>query len=82
MDPEFMSSVDVLLTVGKLDASLALLTTQDHHVIEFPTVLLPENVKAGSIIKMQVSQNLEEEKKQRNHFKSIQAKILEKYGTH
>lgn len=57
-----MSSVDVLLTVGKLDASLALLTTQDHHVIEFPTVLLPENVKAGSIIKMQVSQNLEEEK--------------------
>ncbi|AHY78689.1 ADI_G0043550.mRNA.1.CDS.1 [Saccharomyces cerevisiae] len=77
-----MSSVDVLLTVGKLDASLALLTTQDHHVIEFPTVLLPENVKAGSIIKMQVSQNLEEEKKQRNHFKSIQAKILEKYGTH
>ncbi|CAI4697765.1 CEI_1a_G0037390.mRNA.1.CDS.1 [Saccharomyces cerevisiae] len=77
-----MSSVDVLLTVGKLDASLALLTTQDHHVIEFPTVLLPENVKAGSIIKMQVSQNLEEEKKQRNHFKSIQAKILEKYGTY
>ena len=77
-----MSSVDVLLTVGKLDASLALLTTQDHHVIEFPTVLLPENVKAGSIIKMQVSQNLEEERKQRNHFKSIQAKILEKYGTH
>lgn len=41
-----MSSVDVLLTVGKLDASLALLTTQDHHVIEFPTVLLPENVKS------------------------------------
>ncbi|CAI4046838.1 Chs5p SKDI_12G3610 [Saccharomyces kudriavzevii IFO 1802] len=77
-----MSSVDVLLTVGKLDASLALLTTQDHHVIEFPTVLLPENVKAGSIIKMQVSQNLEEERKQRKHFKSIQAKILEKYGTH
>ncbi|CAI4048169.1 hypothetical protein SUVZ_12G3570 [Saccharomyces uvarum] len=77
-----MSSVDVLLTVGKLDASLALLTTQDHHVIEFPTVLLPENVKAGSIIKMQVSQNLEEERKQRKHFKSIQAKILERYGTH
>lgn len=76
-----MSDVEVLLTVGKLDASLALLTTQDHHVIEFPTMLLPENVKAGSIVKIQVSQNYEEEQKQREQFASIQAKILEKYGT-
>ncbi|GAV51950.1 hypothetical protein ZYGR_0AF04220 [Zygosaccharomyces rouxii] len=76
-----MSDVEVLLTVGKLDASLALLTTQDHHVIEFPTMLLPDNVKAGSIVKLSVSQNLEEEKRQRRLFKDIQMKILEKYGT-
>lgn len=77
-----MSQVDFLLTVGKLDASLALLTTDDHHVIEFPTVLLPNDVKAGSIVKLSVSQTFEEEKKQRDLFREIQAKILEKYGTH
>lgn len=75
-----MSSIDVVLTVGKLDASLALLTTQDHHVIEFPTMLLPENVKAGSIIKMGVSQDSDEELKQRDEFQSLQDQILEKYG--
>ncbi|SJM81924.1 uncharacterized protein ZBIST_0200 [Zygosaccharomyces bailii] len=76
-----MSDVEVLLTVGKLDASLALLTTQDHHVIEFPTMLLPDNVKAGSIVKLSVCQNLEEEKRQRKFFWETQMKILEKYGT-
>ena len=77
-----MSDVEVLLTVGKLDASLALLTTKNHHVIEFPTMLLPENVKAGSIVKLNISQNVEEEKKERNKFQQIQETILEKYGTH
>ncbi|CCE63577.1 hypothetical protein TPHA_0F00910 [Tetrapisispora phaffii CBS 4417] len=76
-----MSNVDVLLTVGKLDASLALLTTQDHHVIEFPTMLLPDNIKAGSIVKFSVSQSLEEERRQSEKFNSLQTKILEKYGT-
>lgn len=76
-----MSQVEFLLTVGKLDASLALLTTDDHHVIEFPTVLLPDDVKAGSIVKLAVSQTFEEERKQRDLFREIQAKILEKYGT-
>ncbi|EDO16762.1 hypothetical protein Kpol_526p15 [Vanderwaltozyma polyspora DSM 70294] len=75
-----MSGVEVLLTVGKLDASLALLTTKDHYVIEFPTMLLPENVRAGSIVKLQVSQNLEEEERQKTRFDDIQSKILEKYG--
>ncbi|QLQ80488.1 hypothetical protein HG537_0D04880 [Torulaspora globosa] len=76
-----MSQVEFLLTVGKLDASLALLTTDDHHVIEFPTVLLPDDVKAGSIVKLAVSQTFEEERKQRELFREIQAKIMEKYGT-
>lgn len=76
-----MSTVEVSLTVGKLDASLALLTTQDHHVIEFPTVLLPDNVKAGSIITMNVRENIPEEQKQRKTFKEIQQIILEKYGS-
>lgn len=76
-----MSAVEVLLTVGKMDASLALLTTKDHHVIELPTMLLPENVKAGSIVKMQVVQDVNEEEKERSNFKNVQAAILEKYGS-
>ena len=77
-----MSSIEVLLTVGKLDASLALLTTQDHHVIEFPTLLLPENVRAGSIVRMQVTQDVEEGERQRAKFREIQETILERYGVH
>ncbi|KAG0654478.1 Chitin synthase, class 5, partial [Monosporozyma unispora] len=76
-----MSTVEVVLTVGKLDASLALLTTQDHHVIEFPTMLLPDNVKAGSIITMNVRENVPEEQRQRKTFEEIQRIILEKYGS-
>ena len=75
-----MSDIEVLLTVGKLDASLALLTTADHHVIEFPTMLLPDNVKAGSIVRMHVAENVDEERKQRSKFRQIQETILEKYG--
>lgn len=74
--------VEVSLTVGKLDASLALLTTKNHHVIEFPTMLLPDNVKAGSIVKIQVSEDLAEELKQKEKFQEIQNSILSKYGTH
>ncbi|CAL9733816.1 chitin biosynthesis protein Chs5p [Monosporozyma servazzii] len=76
-----MSTVEVVLTVGKLDASLALLTTQDHHVIEFPTMLLPDNVRAGSIITMNVRENVPEEQRQRKTFEEIQQIILEKYGS-
>ena len=59
--------VEVSLTVGKLDASLALLLTKDHHLIEFPTILLPNGVRAGSIIKIRCDQDFDSEKKrQRN----------------
>lgn len=44
--------VEVSLTVSKLDASLALLLTKEHHLIEFPTVLLPSDVEAGSIVRI------------------------------
>ncbi|CCK68981.1 Chs5p KNAG_0B05480 [Huiozyma naganishii CBS 8797] len=76
-----MSSMEVVLTVGKLDVSLALLTTADHHVIEFPTMLLPDNVRAGSIVTMKVSENVKEEQKQKETFAEIQKIILNKYGT-
>lgn len=73
--------VEVSLTVGKLDASLALLLTKDHHLIEFPTILLPNGVRAGSIVKIKCDQDLETEKEEAQHFQNIQDEILNAFGT-
>ncbi|CAN6610053.1 chitin biosynthesis protein Chs5p [Trichomonascus vanleenenianus] len=72
--------VEVSLTVGKLDASLALLLTKDHHLIEFPTLLLPENVEAGSIVKISCERDQKEEASNRQIFDRVQAEILEEFG--
>ncbi|KAI3403617.2 CHS5 [Candida oxycetoniae] len=74
--------VEVSLTVGKLDASLALLLTKDHHLIEFPTILLPNGVKAGSIVKIKCDQDFESEKEESLHFQSIQDEIYQTFATH
>lgn len=73
--------VEVSLTVGKLDASLALLLTKDHHLIEFPTILLPNGVRAGSIVKIKCDQDLEGEKEEQKEFQTIQDEILTTFGT-
>mmetsp|Transcript_4249 Transcript_4249/g.4211 ORF Transcript_4249/g.4211 Transcript_4249/m.4211 type:complete len:534 (+) Transcript_4249:29-1630(+) len=73
--------VEVSLTVGKLDASLALLLTKDHHLIEFPTILLPNGVRAGSIVKIKCDQDLESEKQEQEEFHKIQDEILTTFGT-
>ncbi|ODV76651.1 uncharacterized protein CANTADRAFT_27692 [Suhomyces tanzawaensis NRRL Y-17324] len=73
--------VEVSLTVGKLDASLALLLTKDHHLIEFPTILLPNGVKAGSIVKIKCDQDLETEVEEAKQFQKIQDEILTTFGT-
>lgn len=72
--------VEVSLTVGKLDASLALLLTKDHHLIEFPTILLPNGVKAGSIVKIKCDQDHETELEELNKFQEIQNEILITFG--
>ncbi|OMH82888.1 Chitin biosynthesis protein CHS5 [Zancudomyces culisetae] len=38
-------------TVGKIDAGMAVLLTQDNQVIEFPSVLLPEQVVSGRVFR-------------------------------
>lgn len=72
--------VEVSLTVGKLDASLALLLTRDHHLIEFPTILLPNGVKSGSIVKIRCDRDFETEKEESKQFQSIQDEILTTFG--
>ncbi|KAK9348719.1 hypothetical protein V1522DRAFT_360610 [Lipomyces starkeyi] len=72
--------VEVSLTVGKLDASIAVLLTADHHLIEFPSILLPPAIQAGSIVKINCSQDLDAEKREKEEFDELQSKISELYG--
>lgn len=73
--------VEVSLTVGKLDASLALLLTKEHHLIEFPTILLPKDVQAGSIVKISCERDEPMETKDSEFFMDIQDQIMQTFGT-
>lgn len=74
--------VEVSLTVGKLDASLALLLTKEHHLIEFPTVLLPDGVTAGSVVTIKCEQDHSLEQQEAEEFEAVQDEILNLFGTH
>lgn len=73
--------VEVSLTVGKLDTSLALLLTKDHHLIEFPTLLLPSNVEAGSIVKITCDRDIDQENRDQQELLKIQDEILQAFGS-
>ncbi|KAI9014676.1 Chitin synthase, class 5 [Gaertneriomyces sp. JEL0708] len=66
----------VQLTVGKIDAGTAILLSPSHHLIEFPTQILPEGVTAGSIINLTFERNQDEERRQREDFLSLQDEIF------
>ncbi|SAM07076.1 hypothetical protein [Absidia glauca] len=70
----------VQFTVGKLDAGMAILLTEDHHLIEFPSLLLPNGVAAGSIVNISVSRNTPEEEQKMREFWDLENNILEKFG--
>ncbi|WPK26171.1 hypothetical protein PUMCH_003519 [Australozyma saopauloensis] len=72
--------VEVSLTVGKLDASLAVLLTKDHHLIEFPTILLPLGVKGGLIVKIKCEHDIDTEIQEKKQFQQIQDEIYEMFG--
>ncbi|KAJ2556579.1 hypothetical protein EV175_001913 [Coemansia sp. RSA 1933] len=68
-------------TVGKLDAGMAGLLTDDYQLIEFPAVLLPKGVALGSVVNINVGRDKETEKRQRNEFRELQEQILLEFGT-
>ncbi|GMG20917.1 unnamed protein product [Ambrosiozyma monospora] len=74
--------VEVSLTVGKLDASLALLLTKDHHLIEFPTILLPDGISTGSIVKINCDRDFKQEEYEDAQFEKLQEEIFETFGKH
>ncbi|EXJ80146.1 hypothetical protein A1O1_08288 [Capronia coronata CBS 617.96] len=70
----------VSLTVGKVDAGVAVLLTEDKRLIEFPSILLPSSINSGSIVDITVTQNHEAEDKARQAFAALQSQILNTYG--
>ncbi|KAL4977881.1 hypothetical protein BDW66DRAFT_131224 [Aspergillus desertorum] len=70
----------VSLTVGKVDAGVAVLLTEDNRLIEFPSVLLPNNITSGSIVDITVSRNNAAEAANAAAFQALQKRILNTYG--
>ncbi|KAK2745554.1 Chitin synthase, class 5 [Myotisia sp. PD_48] len=72
----------VSLTVGKVDAGVAVLLTDDNRLIEFPSVLLPKNIANGSIVDITVARNEAAEAADAAASKALQTRILNTYGLH
>ncbi|KAI8905020.1 BRCT domain-containing protein [Gorgonomyces haynaldii] len=65
----------VQFSVGKLDAGMALLLSPDHHIIEFPSAMLPDGISPGNVVNMTIERNLEQEDKEQQEFEQLQQEI-------
>ncbi|KAI9184046.1 Chitin synthase, class 5 [Blastocladiella emersonii ATCC 22665] len=73
-------SAAIQLVVGKIDAGVAILLTGDHHILEFPTLLLPPDIATGSIIDVSVSRNVHAEAEALREFAVLQDTLLAELG--
>ncbi|KAH9845878.1 ubiquitin c-terminal hydrolase [Teratosphaeria destructans] len=71
----------VSLTVGKVDAGVAVLLTEDKRLIEFPSILLPSDIHSGSIVDINVSRNQHAEVIAEQKFTALQQDILNAFGS-
>ncbi|KAI8818711.1 BRCT domain-containing protein [Fimicolochytrium jonesii] len=65
----------VQFTVGKVDAGVAMLLSPHHHLLEFPSQILPDGIKTGSIVNFTIERNFDEERRQQEDFLSLQEEI-------
>ncbi|GAM84241.1 hypothetical protein ANO11243_022350 [Dothideomycetidae sp. 11243] len=70
----------VSLTVGKVDAGVAVLLTEDKRLIEFPSILLPPDITSGSIVDIDVSRNFASERTAAQKFAELQSEIFNTFG--
>ncbi|KAI9663283.1 MAG: Chitin synthase, class 5 [Bathelium mastoideum] len=70
----------VSLTVGKVDAGVAVLLTEDKRLIEFPSILLPPDIASGSIVDITVARNFTSESSASLAFARLQADIYSTFG--
>ncbi|KAF7187412.1 Cell fusion protein cfr1 [Pseudocercospora fuligena] len=71
----------VSLTVGKVDAGVAVLLTEDKRLIEFPSILLPSDIQSGSIVDINVARNQEAESIADQKFSALQSEIFSTFGS-
>ncbi|KAI9708232.1 MAG: Chitin synthase, class 5 [Bogoriella megaspora] len=71
----------VSLTVGKVDAGVAVLLTEDKRLIEFPSILLPPDISSGSIVDITVARNFVKEDSAQRSFARLQSDIYNTFGT-
>ncbi|KAI7290633.1 hypothetical protein KC315_g19823, partial [Hortaea werneckii] len=71
----------VSLTVGKVDAGVAVLLTEDKRLIEFPSILLPADIHSGSIVDINVARNTAAEHLADQKFAQLQHSILDTFGS-
>lgn len=74
-------STTARFTVGKLDAGMAILLTEDNHLIEFPSILLPQGVSSGCIVNISVMRDPSQERSMHFAFRKLQDSLLEEFGT-
>lgn len=67
-------------TVGKLDAGMAILLGSRASLIEFPSLLLPQDVTSGSVVEITVRRNIDQERKNQRDLEELQHNILETFG--
>ncbi|KAF2791416.1 hypothetical protein K505DRAFT_280752 [Melanomma pulvis-pyrius CBS 109.77] len=70
----------VSLTVGKVDAGVAVLLTEDKRLIEFPSILLPPDIASGSIVDITVARNHKSESDATSAFHALQSTIFRTFG--
>ncbi|KAH7361238.1 hypothetical protein BKA66DRAFT_425780 [Pyrenochaeta sp. MPI-SDFR-AT-0127] len=70
----------VSLTVGKVDAGVAVLLTEDKRLIEFPSILLPPDISSGSIVDIDVGRNYKAEADSAKSFHELQSDIFRTFG--
>ncbi|BEI81812.1 hypothetical protein CcaverHIS002_0209720 [Cutaneotrichosporon cavernicola] len=74
-------------SLGKLDAGMAILLGPNSHLLEFPSLLIPEPspneppLGPGSILTITVTRDLEAERTAQSSFERLQASILDAFGT-
>jgi hypothetical protein len=68
-------------TVGKVDAGMAILLTEENQLIEFPSLLLPAGVTAGAVVNISVRRDPTAESEERREFLEVQERILHEFGT-
>ncbi|RKP27142.1 hypothetical protein SYNPS1DRAFT_13139 [Syncephalis pseudoplumigaleata] len=68
-------------TVGKVDAGMAILLTEENQLIEFPSLLLPAGVGAGAVVNISVRRDQSAETEEKREFFELQEQVLREFGT-